>query len=64
MMSRFAFVLAILALAGLAGWQATAQQGSVYADAGEAGEALRLAGQALAQTPRPGRKAGTIRPRR
>ncbi|KPF92677.1 metalloendopeptidase [Novosphingobium sp. AAP83] len=50
MMSRCAFVLAMLVLAGLAGWQATAQQASVYADAGEAGEALRLAGQALAQT--------------
>ena len=50
MTSRFAFVFAILALAGLAGWQATAQQASVFADAGEAGEALCLAGQALAQT--------------
>lgn len=50
MTSRFAFVLAVLALAGVAGWQATAQQSNVYADSGEAGEALRRAGQALAQT--------------
>ncbi|OYX63028.1 MAG: metalloendopeptidase [Novosphingobium sp. 32-60-15] len=50
MTSRFAFVLAVLALAGVAGWQATAQQSNVYTDSGEAGEALRRAGQALAQT--------------
>ena len=50
MTSRFAFILAVLALAGVAGWQATAQQSNVYADSGEAGDALRRAGQALAQT--------------
>ena len=50
MTSRFAFVLAVLALACVAGWQATAQQSNVYADSGEAGDALRRAGQALAQT--------------
>lgn len=50
MTSRFAFVLMVLVLAGAAGWQATAQQGSAFSDAGEAGEALRRAGQSLAQT--------------
>lgn len=50
MTSRFAFVLAVLALAGVAGWQAIAQQSNVYADSDEAGDALRRAGQALAQT--------------
>ena len=50
MTSRLAIVLTVLALAGLAGWQVTAQQGNVYADAGEAGDALRRAGQTLAQT--------------
>lgn len=50
MTSRLAFVLTVLALAGVAGWQATAQQGNVYSDAGEAGEALRRAGQSLATT--------------
>ena len=50
MTSRLAIVLTVLALAGLAGWQVNAQQGNVYADAGEAGDALRRAGQTLAQT--------------
>lgn len=50
MTSRFAFISACLALAGVAAWQATAQQASPYADAGEAGEVLRQAGQALAQS--------------
>lgn len=50
MTSRFAFVLIVLALAGVAGWQAAAQQVSAFADAGEAGEALRRAGQSLAMT--------------
>ena len=50
MTSRLALVLTVLALAGVAGWQATAQQGNVYSDAGEAGDALRRAGQSLATT--------------
>jgi septal ring factor EnvC (AmiA/AmiB activator) len=50
MTSRFLFIASVLALAGVAGWQATAQQGTPYADAGEAGEVLRRAGQALAQS--------------
>lgn len=50
MTSRFAFISACLALAGVAAWQATAQQASPYADAGEAGEVLRRAGQALSQS--------------
>lgn len=50
MTSRLAFVIAVLALAGVAGWQATAQQPSAYADAGEAGEALARAGRSLAMT--------------
>lgn len=50
MTSRFAFILTVLALAGVAGWQATAQQASPFANAGEAGEALRRAGQSLAMT--------------
>lgn len=50
MTSRFAFVGMVLLLVGVAGWQATAQQGSAFADTGEAGEALRRAGQSLAQT--------------
>lgn len=50
MTSRLLFIASVLALAGVAGWQATAQQGTPYADAGEAGEVLRRAGQALAQS--------------
>lgn len=50
MTSRFLFIASLLALAGIVGWQATAQQGTPYADAGEAGEVLRRAGQALAQS--------------
>ncbi|MBB3859797.1 septal ring factor EnvC (AmiA/AmiB activator) [Novosphingobium hassiacum] len=50
MTSRFAFILTMLALAGVAGWQVSAQQASPFADAGEAGEALRRAGQSLAMT--------------
>ncbi|MFM2372213.1 MAG: hypothetical protein RIS85_1935 [Pseudomonadota bacterium] len=55
MTSRFsfgsmAFVGIVLALGGVAGWQAMAQQDAAYADAGEAGDALRRAGQALAVT--------------
>lgn len=50
MTSRLLFVASVLALAGVAGWQAIAQQGTPYADAGEAGEVLRRAGQALAQS--------------
>ena len=50
MTSRLAFVFTVLALAGVAGWQAAAQQTNVFANSGEAGEALRRAGQALAQT--------------
>ncbi len=50
MTSRFAFILTVLALTGAVGWQLSAQQGSPFADAGEAGEALRRAGQSLAMT--------------
>ena len=56
MTSRFsfgavAFAAALVALGGMAGWQAVAQQqDAVYADAGAAGDALRRAGQALAVT--------------
>ncbi len=50
MTSRFAFIVTMLALAGFAGWQVSAQQASPFADAGEAGEALRRAGQSLAMT--------------
>ncbi len=50
MTSRFAFVFTVLALAAVAGWQVSAQQASPFADAGEAGEALRRAGQSLATT--------------
>lgn len=50
MTSRFAFLFTVLALAGVAGWQVSAQQASPFADAGEAGEALRRAGQSLAMT--------------
>lgn len=50
MTSRVAFIFLTLALAGVAGWQVTAQQASPYADVGEAGEVLRRAGQALAQS--------------
>ena len=50
MTSRLAFVITVLALAGVAGWQATAQQGTAYADSGEAGEALARAGRSLAMT--------------
>ncbi len=50
MTSRLAFILTVLALAGVAGWQVSAQQASPFADAGEAGEALRRAGQSLATT--------------
>lgn len=47
---RFAFVTISIGLAGALGWQVLAQQGTPYADAGEAGEVLRRAGQALAQS--------------
>lgn len=47
---RFAFVTISIGLAGVLGWQVLAQQGTPYADAGEAGEVLRRAGQALAQS--------------
>lgn len=50
MTSRFVFGFMCLALAGVLGWQVTAQQATPYADAGEAGEVLRRAGQALAQS--------------
>jgi len=50
MTSRIAFILMCFGLAGVAAWQATAQQAAPYADAGEAGEVLRRAGQALAQS--------------
>lgn len=50
MTSRIAFLFAVVALACVAGWQASAQQESPFADAGEAGEALRRAGQSLATT--------------
>lgn len=50
MTSRFAFISACLVLAGVAAWQVSAQQASPYADAGEAGEVLRRAGQALNQS--------------
>ena len=50
MTSRFAFILTGLALAGSVGWQATAQQASPFADAGEASDALRRAAQSLAMS--------------
>lgn len=50
MTSRSGFVSVCLLLAGMIGWQVTAQQGTPYADAGEAGEVLQRAGQALAQS--------------
>lgn len=50
MTSRLAFGFICMALAGVLGWQVLAQQGTPYADAGEAGEILRRAGQALAQS--------------
>lgn len=50
MTSRLAFIFMCLGLACVATWQATAQQAAPYADAGEAGEVLRRAGQALAQS--------------
>lgn len=59
MTSRPALVSSVvclaLALAGIVGWQASAQQasaqqGSAYVDAGEAGEVLRRAGQELARS--------------
>lgn len=50
MTSRFAFVLTGLVLAGVAGWQAPAQQSNAYADASEAGDALRRAAQSLSVT--------------
>lgn len=50
MTSRFGFAFVCWLLAGMIGWQVTAQQGTPYADAGEAGEVLRRAGQALAQS--------------
>ncbi|WP_298282055.1 peptidoglycan DD-metalloendopeptidase family protein [Novosphingobium sp.] len=50
MTSRFAFLSLCLALAGFAAWQVSAQQGTAYADADEAGEVLRRANQALGQT--------------
>lgn len=50
MTSRFGFAFVCLLLAGMIGWQVTAQQGTPYADADEAGEVLRRAGQALAQS--------------
>lgn len=50
MTSRIAFGFICMALAGVLGWQVLAQQGTPYADAGEAGEILRRAGQALAQS--------------
>lgn len=48
--SAMAFAGALLALGGAVGWQALAQQSAAYDDAGEAGQALRRAGQALALT--------------
>ncbi|MFM6830899.1 MAG: murein hydrolase activator EnvC family protein [Novosphingobium sp.] len=50
MTSRFAFLFTVLALSGVAAWQVSAQQATPFADAGEAGEALRRAGQSLAMT--------------
>jgi murein hydrolase activator len=50
MTSRLAFCFICMLLMGVLGWQATAQQATPYADAGEAGEVLRRAGQALAQS--------------
>lgn len=50
MTSRLAFAVAVLVLAGVAGWQATAQQGTAFADSAEAGEALTRAGRSLAMT--------------
>lgn len=50
MTSRLAFISVVLALVGIAAWQRTAAQESPYADAREAGEVLRRAGQALAQS--------------
>ena len=50
MTSRLAFAFICLSLAGVLGWQVTAQQATPYADAGEAREVLRRAGQALAQS--------------
>ncbi|MFN4135887.1 MAG: murein hydrolase activator EnvC family protein [Novosphingobium sp.] len=50
MTSARAFVFIILLLAGVAGWQVMAQQPSPYADAGDAGEALRRAGEVLARS--------------
>lgn len=49
MTSRFAFVSCIGLLLGVAGWQLAAQEAAPFEDAGQAGEALRRAGQALAQ---------------
>lgn len=50
MTSRHALVFLCLALAVMFCWQVTAQRAMPYADAGEAGEVLRRAGQALAQS--------------
>lgn len=50
MTSRLAFVSVCLLLIAALGWQVTAQQATPYADAGEAGDVLRRAGQALAQS--------------
>lgn len=49
MTSRAAFLAFTVALAGLAGWQVLAQP-ATYDDASQAGEALRQAARALAQT--------------
>ncbi len=50
MTSARTFIFMILLLAGAAGWQVMAQQPSPYADAGDAGDALRRAGEVLARS--------------